>query len=242
MKAYVDLHIHSALSPCADNEMTPNNIVNMAFLKGLDIIAVTDHNSAQNCSTVQKCANERGIIAVPGMELETREEVHIICLFPGISEVFYMQEIVYNALPDMKNREDIFGQQLVIDENDNVVDILQRFLLTASSLSIDEVLTHVRSLGGVVIPAHIDRDSYSIVSNLGIVPDNLDIKYLEVSKVCDVNRYLENNPDLNKYSFIKSSDAHSLGEILERESFIELEEKSIECLIRALGKSGGNTF
>ena len=236
MIVYTDLHIHSALSPCSDNEMTPNNIVNMSFLKQLDIIAVTDHNSAENCVAVVECAKKRGIVAVPGMELETREEVHLICLFPGIDEALSMQEIVYNALPDLKNRPDIFGEQLVMDAEDNVLRHLDRLLLTASSLSVDDVFTHVGTLGGVVIPAHVDRDSYSIISNLGVVPDIPEIKYLEISKQCDKSKYLDPNSHLRKFNFIRSSDAHSLGDILERENFLELEKVSIECLIETLKK------
>lgn len=236
MIVYTDLHIHSALSPCSDNEMTPNNIVNMAFLKQLDIIAVTDHNSAENCVAVVECAKKRGIVAVPGMELETREEVHLVCLFPGIDEAFDMQKIVYNALPDIKNREDIFGEQIVMDAGDNVLRHVDRLLLTASNLSVEDVFSHVAALGGVVIPAHVDRDSYSIISNLGIIPENPEIKYLEISKFCDKTKYLEKNPHLGRFNFIRSSDAHSLGDILERENSIELEEISIECLIETLKK------
>ncbi|AUG56518.1 PHP domain-containing protein [Acetivibrio saccincola] len=234
MRAYYDLHIHSALSPCGENEMTPNNIVNMAWLKGLNIIAVTDHNSAENCLAVMNCAKEKGIVAVPGMELETREEVHLICLFKHIEDVLKLQEIVYNYLPDIKNREDIFGEQIVMDENDNVVKHVDRLLLTAANLSIEEAISCVSNLKGVVIPAHIDRDSYSIVSNLGMIPDNLDFKFLEISKKCNKNQYI-NGEKYKGYKFIQSSDAHSLGDILEPVSFIDLEEISTECLIETLG-------
>ena len=147
MKAYIDLHIHSSLSPCSDKDMTPNNIVNMAYLKGLDIIAVTDHNSAENCDAMVICGKKRGIIVVPGMELETREEVHLVCLFPSVAEAHRMQEIVYNALPDIENREDIFGQQIMMDEEDNISGYQKRLLLTASSLSIDDAFMNVSSLG-----------------------------------------------------------------------------------------------
>ena len=236
MKAFYDLHIHSALSPCAENEMTPNNIVNMAYIKGLDIIAVTDHNSALNCEAVLKCAKTRGIVAVPGMEIETREEVHMVCFFPGLEEVIKMHEIVGNALPKIENREDIFGQQLIMDEDDNVIANYKQMLLTAADLSVDEVFEIVNNLRGVVVPAHVDRDSYSIISNLGAVPEYLDIKYLEVSKDCMVSSFLDKNPYLSVYSFLKSSDAHNLGQILERESTIELEEISLECFIQSLRK------
>jgi PHP family Zn ribbon phosphoesterase len=147
-----------------------------------------------------------------------------------------MQEIVYNALPDIKNREDIFGEQIVMDARDNVLRHVDRLLLTASNLGIDDVFGHVGALGGVVIPAHVDRDSYSIISNLGVVPENPEIKYLEISKMCDKKAYLDKNPYLRRFNFIRSSDAHSLGDILEREITIELEEVSIECLIETLRK------
>lgn len=234
MKVYYDLHIHSALSPCGQNEMTPNNIVSMAWIKGLNIIAVTDHNSAENCHAVMECARKKGIVAVPGMEVETREEVHLVCLFKNIGDVLKLQKTVYNSLPNIRNREDIFGEQIVMDEYDNVVKHVDRFLLTATNFSIEEAVSYVSNLGGVVIPAHIDRDSYSIVSNLGMVPDNLDFKFLEISKKCDKNQYT-NDEKYKGYKFIQSSDAHSLGEILEPVNFIELEEISTECLIETLG-------
>jgi len=234
MKVAVDLHIHSALSPCADNDMTPNNIVNMALLKGLDIIAVTDHNSAQNFHAVSKCGTQNGILVVAGMEVETSEEVHLITLFPGLRQALLMQEMVHAALPDLENREDVFGQQAVMDENDNIVCYCKRLLLTATALSMEDVFYAVNNLNGVVIPAHIDRESYSVISNLGLIPEELDIRYLEVSKGCDAEEYRKKNSRLKDYSFIKSSDAHNLGDILERESFIELEEISTECLISAL--------
>lgn len=242
MKAFYDLHIHSALSPCAENEMTPNNIVNMAYIKGLDMIAVTDHNSALNCEAVLKCAKNRGIVAVPGMELETREEVHLVCLFPGLEEVMKMHEIVNDALPKIENREDIFGQQLIMDEDDNVIESYKQMLLTATDLSIEEALEIVNSLSGVVVPAHVDRDSYSIISNLGMVPDYLDIKYLEVSKNCDLKEFLDKNRYLSTYGFLRSSDAHNLGQILEKESAIELEELSLECFIQFIKRLCKHTF
>jgi predicted metal-dependent phosphoesterase TrpH len=134
----IDLHIHSALSPCADDDMTPNNIVNMSVLKKLDIIAVTDHNSSRNCEAVMKCACSKGILALPGMELETREEVHLLCLFPGLEQAKHFQDMVYSALPDMENREQVFGRQIVFDENDMAAGTEKRLLLAAANLSLEE--------------------------------------------------------------------------------------------------------
>ena len=238
MRVAVDLHIHSALSPCSDNEMTPNNIVHMAKLKGLTMIAVTDHNSAENLQAISCCAREQGIILVPGLEVETKEEVHVICLFKTLEKAIKMQEKVYAALPDIQNREDIFGQQLIMNEEDVVSGTIRRMLITATGLSLDEVFQLVKSLEGVAIPAHVDRESYSILSNLGLIPEHLDIRYLEVSKGCNLEEFKKKNPRLEKYHLIKSSDAHRLGDIMERESFIELDGLSVENLIEALkGKS-----
>lgn len=234
MKFAVDLHIHSSLSPCSDNDMTPNNIVNMAVLKGLDIIAVTDHNTINNFEAVSECAKDKNLTVVPGMEIETREEVHLLCLFPDLEAALKVQNVVNNKLPKIKNREDIFGQQIVMDENDNIKGYEEHLLLTAVNLSVQDVYCAVRTVQGVVIPAHVDRQSYSILSNLGAVPEELDIKYLEVSKSCSLNDYISKNPQLAKYKFIRSSDAHTLGDILERENFIELEENSINVLLNEL--------
>lgn len=234
MKAAVDLHIHSALSACADNDMTPNNIVNMAVLKGLDIIAVTDHNSAENVKAVMNCADGSQLIVVPGMEVETREEVHLICLFPSVENALKMQETLYSLLPKRENREDIFGQQLIMDECDKIIAHNGRLLLTAADISVEESCNTVKSLGGIVIPAHIDREAYSIISNLGLIPQDLNLKYLEISRNCELNEYRRQNQKVSDYCFLKSSDAHRLGDILERESFIELQELTINCLIGKL--------
>jgi len=232
MKIAVDLHIHSALSPCSDNDMTPNNIVNMALLKGLDVIAITDHNSAENVEAVLQCAKDKGIVVIPGMEIETREEIHAVCFFPDLETVLKMQHIVYEALPDLKNREDIFGEQLVMDSNDDIRGHVDRLLLTATSLSLEDVHKTAQDLGGVMVPAHVDRDSYSVLSNLGMIPEYLELKYLEISRTCDLIKLTEAMPELRKYRFIRSSDAHTLGDIFERESFMEAEEKSVKGLLR----------
>lgn len=234
MKYSYDLHIHSALSPCADEEMTPNNIVNMALLKELDIIAVTDHNSAENLAAVGKCAREAGIVFVPGMEIETSEEVHLLCYFPDVECALKVQEKVYASLPQMENREDIFGSQLIMDENDRVIGKLGRMLMTATSLSVEEVFNLVEKVGGVVVPAHIDRDSYSIISNLGFIPEGLNINCVEISKDCNADELLKRQPELAGYRRIQSSDAHYLGDIAEREVFIELEELSVKVIWKNL--------
>lgn len=234
MQAAVDLHIHTALSPCADNEMTPNNIARMAALKGLDFIAVTDHNTMENYEAVYKCAKQFGIVTVPGMEVETREEVHLICLFQELEQALKMNEIISNSLPHAENREEIFGQQILMDEDDSIKGYKKQLLLTASRLGVEEILRIVSGFNGAVVPAHIDREAYSIISNLGFIPNEMGFKYLEISKNCILADFLNHNKGLMNYSFLKSSDAHQLGDILERESFLEVEEKSITGLLRSL--------
>jgi PHP family Zn ribbon phosphoesterase len=234
MRYAFDLHIHSALSPCADKEMTPNNIVNMAVIKGLDIIALTDHNSGANLEAVGRCAEKAGLLFVPGMEVETAEEVHLVCLLPDIANALELGRQVAGALPAVANREDIFGRQLIMDENDIVTGEEKQMLITATRLTADEAFQMVRRLGGVVIPAHVDRSSYGIISNLGIIPENLCVGTLEISQNCDKYLFRAARPELDRYGLIKSSDAHFLGDILERESFLELESFSVQALLEAL--------
>ncbi|NLH96974.1 MAG: PHP domain-containing protein [Clostridiaceae bacterium] len=234
MKYAVDLHIHSALSPCADKDMTPNNIVNMAILKGLDAIAVTDHNSAANLQAISACAQKKGIVFIPGMELETTEEIHIVCLMPDLESMSSFHDAVRQSMPRLENRPDIFGRQLIMDENDNIVGEEPMMLLTASRLTVDDVVGLARKLNGVAIPAHVDRSSYSIISNLGFIPEELGISYLEISRDCDAARFRSMHPELEHYRLLKSSDAHYLGDILERESMLELDELSPEAVIREL--------
>jgi PHP family Zn ribbon phosphoesterase len=236
MRAAVDLHIHSALSPCADNEMTPNNIVNMARLKGLDIIAVTDHNSAENCLSAARCGSSAGILVIPGMELQTIEEIHLICLFPDMDAVFRMQRTVYSSLSNMGNNEEIFGEQLIFDENDEIKGKNDRLLISASQLNIDEACRYVRELGGAVIPAHVDRDEYSILSAFGTIPNELGFSCQEISRKCDLGFFKAKNPNIASFKYIRSSDAHYLGNILEREMFVEMDRLDSYSLIRALGQ------
>lgn len=228
MKFAVDLHIHSCLSPCGDESMTPNNIINMAYLKELDFIAITDHNSAENCEACMKCGEERNIIVIPGMEVETLEEVHLVTLFRNLQDVLKMQDYVYDNMKDMENREDIFGEQIIMDEKDEIKGKNKRMLITATNLSLDEIFIKVSELKGICIPAHVDRDSNSIISNLGFIPEHLNINYIEFSKKCNNESFLKVNDYLKKYKFYNSSDAHYLGDILEREVFLDLKEKSIE--------------
>lgn len=211
-----DFHLHSALSPCGDMDMTPNNIVNMAKLIGLDAIAVTDHNSIGNARSAMKVGESVGLKVVPGMEVETNEEVHILTLYPDISAAEYVAEIVYSRLPDIPNKPEIFGAQAFMDEADNVVGYEDKTLISSADISINELFGYVEEAGGIFIPAHVDRHSYSVLTNLGFVPDDIDIRYIEVSRrTTDVAAYLESRKDLKRYGILRNSDAHYLEDIGE---------------------------
>lgn len=239
MRFAVDLHIHSCLSPCSDEEMTPNNIVNMAYINGLDFIAITDHNSAENCDACIKCGYKRDIVVVPGMEIETIEEVHLITLFKKLEDNLKMQEYVYANMKEMENREDIFGEQIIMDENDEIKGKNKRMLIAATNLSLEDVFKKARELNGVCIPAHVDRNSNSLISNLGFIPEDLPIKYIELSKKCNIEDFVDKYKYLEKYKFYNSSDAHYLWDILEGEVFFDLKEKSIEEFFLKLGDKNG---
>lgn len=237
MKAAYDLHIHSALSPCGDNDMTPNNIVNMSILKGLDVIAITDHNSCANVRSIINCAQNTPLLVIPGMEVETAEEIHVVCLFPDVESAEEMQKIVYSKLPNLKNREDIFGEQLILDENDELVRKEERLLLTPSFVTINEVFEIVnKQLKGFAIPAHIDRQANSLLSTFGVIPGDIDIPCVELSDKITENSLLEKDLRQKNINIVRSSDAHYLWNIHERQWYMEIEDKSIEYILKALGK------
>ena len=224
---YYDFHIHSALSPCGDNDMTPKNIVNMAALGGLDAIAISDHNTIGNVAAAIKVGDECGIKVIPGMEIETAEEVHILTLYPDVTSAEYVADAVYKSLPDIKNRPEIFGEQLKMNEMDEIVGIEEKLLISPTSLSIEKVYELVQEAGGIFIPAHVDRHSYSVLTNLGFIPDNLDIKHIEVSKKVSVlEDYLSARPELRKYEIFRNSDAHYLEDISLNDTFLEAKDIS----------------
>lgn len=216
---YYDFHIHSALSPCGDIDMTPNNIVNMAALIGLDAIAVSDHNTVGNVGAVVKAGEKAGVTVIPAMEVETAEEIHVLTLYPSLESAEYAGNEVYKHLPKIKNRSDIFGDQLLMDENDEVIGREEKLLISSTSLSVNMLFDLVKESGGLFIPAHVDRHSYSVLTNLGFIPDDLPIAWIEISKrVTDLDAYFNRRPELRGYRVLRNSDAHYLMDISEREA------------------------
>ena len=234
MKLCYDLHLHSCLSPCGDNDMTPYNLVNLAKLFGYDIIALTDHNSCKNCGSAIKVGEEVGITVVPGMELCTSEEIHNICLFPTLEKAMAFSDYIYGTLPMIKNREKIFGEQLIMDETDTVLGKEDILLTTASSVSVDELSDLVDKYDGVCYPAHIDRNSYSIISSLGDFSPEMKVRCFELTPKAKAEDYLEKYPATKGKLIIRSSDAHYLENMREPEFIIDLPENSAEALIEYL--------
>ena len=231
MTYFCDLHLHSALSPCGDEDMTPNNIANMAVLCGLNIIAVTDHNSFGNVAATVKVAENLPLTVVPGMELETAEEAHFICLFKTMKQAELFAEWLAPFLLSIKNKPEIFGEQVYLNEKDEVQGYEERLLVTAATCSIYDAAPKVRSFGGVIIPAHVDKNSYSIISNLGMVPEDLGFTTIEISKNTTKEAVLEMFPYLSKYRIITNSDSHYLDSFYETQNPMPLEEPTAEALV-----------
>ncbi len=224
---YYDFHIHSCLSPCGDYDMTPNNIVNMAALLGLNAISVSDHNSVGNVKACIEVAKEVGITVIPGMEVETEEEVHILTLYPGIDAAEAAEKEVQKKLPKIKNRPEIFGEQIFMDKEDNITGYEEKLLISPCAMSMKYLFDVVKSVGGIYIPAHVDRHSYSVLTNLGFIPDDIDIKNIEISRMTqDVDAFLLARKELKNYNIYRNSDAHYLQDMREAEVFLNISDIS----------------
>ena len=234
MKLYYDLHLHSCLSPCGDNEMTPFNLVNTMKVFGYDLIALTDHNSCRNCRAAMQAGKAAGITVVPGMELCTSEEIHVVCLFPDADSAGAFGALVRDNIPPVNNRPEIFGEQLVMDDADTVLDTEPLLLNTASYFSIDEVPALVAQYGGACFPAHIDRHSYSILSALGDFSEDLPVAAFELTMQADEAHYRDTYPALKDKLLLRDSDAHYLENILLPSQTIDLAENTPQALIERL--------
>jgi hypothetical protein len=233
-----DLHIHTVLSACAEVEMIPPFIVRQACRIGLGIIAITDHNACDNAEAVIQAAEGTGLRVLPGMELQTREEVHILCLFDAVEVCREWQREVFQKLPPLKNNEDIFGPQFVVDAVGEWVRTEERLLAVSADTSLEEATARVRALGGLVIPAHVDRPSFSLLANLGFVPPNLVADALEVTPRFVPGAGFKQWPQLQAWPLVVSGDAHQLSEMRNRTLF-KVELPSIREISLALrGEEG----
>ncbi len=234
MKYYYDLHMHSCLSPCGDIDMTPNNIVGMSKLLGLDVIALTDHNSVLNCEAVMKLGKENDLLVIPGMELTTQEEIHVVCLFPTLQSALSFNDYVKEHQMQFPNRADIYGRQIIMNENDEEIGEVENLLILATDISVMNIKELTEEYNGVCYPAHINRDSMSIISSLGGIPPECDFKTAEVSSTGDIDKLKTEHPILKDMLIVRDSDAHYLQNMKDAENFFELDTLSIESVLSKL--------
>ena len=230
---YYDLHIHSCLSPCGDNDMTPNNIAGMAAIKGLNVLALTDHNSAKNCPAFFEACKRQGIIPIAGVELSTEEDIHLVCLFEELDDAMKFDVAIEEHLLPIKNRPEIFGEQLILNGDDEPIGEVERLLISPTDLPIDEAVRFARSYGAHVHPAHIDRESNGILAVLGDIPREYGFKIFELRERENAEKISDTVEELNGDNILVCSDAHQLWNINEAEnSFLIDDEPYSSSLVR----------
>jgi len=236
---HTDLHIHTCLSPCASLDLFPQKIIERAKSQRLDIIAITDHNTGKNVPPVMRLGEREGLKVIPGMEVQTREEIHLLALFPEWGLLSLWDEEVYRNLPDLKNDPEIFGDQPIVDAEGNILAFEERLLLNSTSFSLEEVKKGVEEKGGLVIPSHFDKGSFSLISQLGLIPPNLELEALEMSRRTEL-RETETPIDLSfSIPRIVSSDAHFVEDIGSAYTVLLLAEPSLaEIRLAFRGQEG----
>lgn len=231
-----DLHMHSCLSPCGGEDNTPANLAGMCALAGIDVVALTDHNTAGNCAAFCRAAERYGLLALPGMELTCAEEVHVVCLFPDLAAAEGFAALVRARLPGVKNRAAIYGPQILMDDGDGVLGEEDAFLAGATSIGVYEAAALARSFGGVACPAHIDRPTFSLLANLGLWDPDMGFALAEVSRNCPPGLF--DRPDLRGVPHISASDAHYLDQIMDAHQYMTVPERSAKAVLDWL-RAGG---
>ena len=232
-----DLHIHTCLSPCADLEMSPRNIVSEAKRKGVHVIGICDHNSAENVPAVEKNAAREGITVIGGMEVTSKEEVHILALFGSEESLFSLQEIVYENLHGI-NDEKLYGEQVIVNEEDEVLGFSSKLLIGATDISIERLVDLIHAHDGLAIAAHVDREGFGIFGQLGFIPEGLPLDALELADPSKRDRI----PQGNCLPFITSSDAHKLEDVGRRSTTFLMEAANTAEIRRCLaGVEGRRT-
>ena len=235
-----ELHLHTVLSPCAEVEMIPPLIVQEALARKIDIIAITDHNASANILAVQTAAVGTPLVVLPGMELQTSEEVHSLCIFETLSQAETFQTIVSRALPPIQNRPEHFGEQFVVDETGDFVRREEQLLIVSANLTLTQAWHYVNELGGIFIPAHVNRKAFGLLENLGFVPRDIPIQTVEISRHLLSRDAVSKFPQLSGYQLIKGGDAHRLDEIAGFNEFW-LSSPTFSELKKAItGKEGRN--
>ena len=233
-----DLHVHTCLSPCASLDMCPSALVGRAVAEKLDVIAVCDHNASENVPHVIRAARGRELVVLPGMEITSREEVHLLALFDRMDCLQRLQDIVYSHLSGI-NDESRFGCQAIVNELDEVEGFNERLLIGATELALADLVRHIHDFGGLTVASHIDRESFSVISNLGFVDPEIPFDALEISERTGLARARRKYPELASYPFLASSDAHRIEEIGSSFTEIFLDQPSVHELKMAFSGQGG---
>ena len=228
MKLFYDFHIHSCLSPCGDEDSTPNNIVNMALVKGLNVIALADHNTGKNCPAAMAVGKKNGLVVLPAMELTTSEDIHVLCLFERYEDLEKLETYIQKTRLKIINKPEIFGRQRILDENDEPIGEEEHLLIVSSGVSVEEIAPLVESFGGIAVPAHVDKPANSVIAVLGAFDYGLGFRLVECAHETDV-----------ALPRIVDSDAHYLWDISEPEHWIEAETCSARGVFAALRKMAG---
>lgn len=221
---YYDLHVHSCLSPCADDDNTPNNLAGMATLNGLNIMALTDHNSCKNCPAFFEAAKRYGIIPIAGMELTTAEDIHIVCLFEELEAALTFDNALDPYRTPFKNRVDIFGEQIITDGEDNVIGTEENFLPVATAVTLEDAEKMVRDHSGICYPAHIDREANGIIATLGTLPEAPAFSCVEFHDASNREEYSKRF-SLEDKRILVSSDAHYLTDLREENDWFEIDDE-----------------
>lgn len=236
---WMDLHIHTVLSPCAELEMGAKEIVEKCLAEGIDIIAISDHNATANSLAVIEAAKGKPLTVLPALEVQSREDIHTVCVFPYFEEALLFQEWAWKRLAPIKNDPNLFGFQMIIDEENNILDEVETLLIQGIDASVDDIIEEVKRRGGMSILAHVDRPAYSYLAVLGIIPPNLKIDAVELSARLSSKEALTWKEQALSYTIIRSSDAHRLSDIKrEHATPIVLKSPSFDEIALALHSQG----
>ena len=239
-KFKMDLHIHTCLSPCGDMEMLPTLIVEKAKSKGLDVIGICDHNSSENVNAVKKAGEKNNLKVLGGMEVTSKEEVHILALFDDDKDLFKLQEIVYENL-NRDNDEELFGYQLVVNEQNEIMDLNKKLLIGATDLTVDKIVELIHSLNGLAIASHVDRERFSLIGQLGFVPEGLELDGMELSPRYMLEKKKLDFPMSSGFPLVTFSDAHYLDDIGKTSTTFFIDDVNISELKKALKNQDGRS-
>ena len=233
-----ELHLHTVLSPCASIEMIPPLIIQEAESKGINLIAISDHNAIENIEAVMQAAQGSSVTVLPGIELQTREEIHSLCLFNDLEQIQAFYKEISPSFPAIKNNIEFFGEQFVVDKTGDFIRRLERLLISSSSLTLKEAWQIVNKNQGLLIPAHVNRSAFGLFPVLGFIPSDIELEILEISRHISPAQAVKEYPQLKNYHLIQSGDAHFLEDIIAPNQFHMAEPTINEIQMALRGKNG----